>query len=80
MCVSYLWKALFVHMVHHDYLVVIAGGGTSRAGEEKQKNMEYSRKDLAFPHRINPVTFCVQTDGEHVQSVLEVRLALDGNV
>lgn len=32
----HLREALFVHMVHHDDLIVIAGGGASRT--ERQKN------------------------------------------
>lgn len=34
-CAVHLWKALLVHMVHHDYLIIIAGRGTSRAGGGK---------------------------------------------
>lgn len=36
---SHLWKALFVYMVHHDYLIVVAGGGTSWAEGKNRKTV-----------------------------------------
>lgn len=38
---AHLWKALLVHMVHHDYLIIVAGGGTSWAGEGKTEKHEF---------------------------------------
>lgn len=40
--VSHLWEALLVHMVHHDYLIIIAGGGASWA-ERTNKEIEQSK-------------------------------------
>jgi len=57
-CTSHLWKALFVHMVHHDYLIIITGGGASWAGGG-QKNMEYSYKHFALKKASEP---CIIVD------------------
>lgn len=46
-CEINLWKTLFVHVVHHDYLVIVAGGGASWAAEgHKGKNSAFPKQGL----------------------------------
>lgn len=49
-CLCYLWKALLVHMVHHHYLIIVAGGRATWADGTNGKQHSVS------PDKLKPVT------------------------